>query len=302
MCSATRQGSSPNHAAGGPGQLGNGRQGEPHRVRKPLSRRFWAFWGGWAESEAAGSLVAPELDPRRGRNTPGFGLLSEELDCLGGWRIEPGSGWRRAPTTTAPGSIWTDLVRPPRLRHLPADASSPGGRTSGPAKLDRPGGRTTDCAVRHHCPTSRGNTGLPADCPGRPLTYFRLGGRAFTRSATGRVWRPRRGMGCATPALVGRCPRFALQPHWSAQTTWVVVSHFGLPVMHTCRPAYPAVRQRLAAQLLGRPWHTGGSGRGGSDPPVRGPGTGSDAGVFSHPCPRPLGSLPIHQSLRGKAV
>ena len=27
MCSATRQGSSPNHAAGGPGQLGNGRQG-----------------------------------------------------------------------------------------------------------------------------------------------------------------------------------------------------------------------------------------------------------------------------------
>ena len=168
--------------------------------------------------------------------------------------------------------------------------------------LDRPGGRTTGCAVRHHCPASRGNTGLPADCPGRPLTYFRLGGRAFTRSATGRVWRPRRGMGCATPALVGRCPRFALQPHWSAQTTWVVVSHFGLPVMHTCRPAYPAVRQRLAAQLLGRPWHTGGSGRGGSDPPVRGPGTGSDAGVFSHPCPRPLGSLPIHQSLRGKAV
>ena len=170
-------------------------RGMPHRVWKPLSRRFWAFWGGWAESEAAGSLVAPELDPRRGRNTPGFGLLSEELDCLGGWRIEPGSGWRRAPTTTAPGSIWTDLVRPPRLRHLPADASSPGGRTSGPAKLDRPGGRTTDCAVRHHCPTSRGNTGLPADCPGRPSTYFRLGGRAFTRSATGRVWRPRRKWG-----------------------------------------------------------------------------------------------------------
>ena len=47
---------------------------------------------------------------------------------------------------------------------------------------------------------------------------------------------------------------------------------------------------------------TGGTVRGGSDPPVRGPGAGSDAGVFSHPCPRPLGSLPIHQSLRGKAV
>ena len=47
---------------------------------------------------------------------------------------------------------------------------------------------------------------------------------------------------------------------------------------------------------------TGRSGGDGSDPPVRGPGAGSDAGVFSHPCPRPLGSLPIHQSLRGKAV
>ena len=47
---------------------------------------------------------------------------------------------------------------------------------------------------------------------------------------------------------------------------------------------------------------TGSTDRDGSDPPVRGPGTGSDAGVFSHPCPRPLGSLPIHQSLRGKAV
>ena len=30
----------------------------------------------------------------------------------------------------------------------------------------------------------------------------------------------------------------------------------------------------------------------GSDPPVRGPGTGSDAGVFSHPCPRPFGVAP----------
>ena len=47
---------------------------------------------------------------------------------------------------------------------------------------------------------------------------------------------------------------------------------------------------------------TGSTDRDGSDPPVQGPGTGSDAGVFSHLCPRPLGSLPIHQSLRGKAV
>ena len=47
---------------------------------------------------------------------------------------------------------------------------------------------------------------------------------------------------------------------------------------------------------------TGSTDRDGSDPPVQGPGTGSGPGVFAHPCPRPLGSLPIHQSLRGKAV
>ena len=57
-------------------------------------------------------------------------------------------------------------------------------------------------------------------------------------------------------------------------------------------------------RLRGRPGQhrTSSTDRNGSDLPVRGPGTGSDAGVFSHPCPRPLGSLPIHQSLRGKAV
>ena len=35
--------------------------------------------GGLAESEAVGSLVMHELDPRRGRSTPGFGLPAEEL-------------------------------------------------------------------------------------------------------------------------------------------------------------------------------------------------------------------------------
>ena len=37
------------------------------------------------------------------------------------------------------------------------------------------------------------------------------------------------------------------------------------------------------------PCRAGGTGRGGSDPPRRGLGTGSGAGVFAHPCPRPLG-------------
>ena len=72
--------------------------------------------------------------------------------------------------------------------------------------------------------------------------------------------------------------------------------------MHTGLPAYPLARQRLAVRLLVRPWHTSGSGRGGSDPPVRGPGTGSESGVFAHPCPRPLGVAPDQLSLRGKAV
>ena len=37
---------------------------------------------------------------------------------------------------------------------------------------------------------------------------------------------------------------------------------------------------------------TGSTDRDGSDPPVRGPGTGSEAGVFAHPCPRPPGVAP----------
>ena len=37
---------------------------------------------GWAESEAVGSPVTRELDPRRGRSTPGFELPAEVLDVL----------------------------------------------------------------------------------------------------------------------------------------------------------------------------------------------------------------------------
>ena len=38
----------------------------------------------------------------------------------------------------------------------------------------------------------------------------------------------------------------------------------------------------------------------GSDPPVRGPGTGSGPGVFAHSCPRPPGVAPDQQSLAGR--
>ena len=70
--------------------------------------------------------------------------------------------------------------------------------------------------------------------------------------------------------------------------------------MRTEVPAYPRAQQRHAAAPHGRPWRTGHFGRGGSDPPVRGPGTGSEAGVFAHPCPRPLGSLPANYPYAGR--
>ena len=35
-----------------------------------------------AESKAVGSTVTHELDPRKGRSTPGFELPAEELDIL----------------------------------------------------------------------------------------------------------------------------------------------------------------------------------------------------------------------------
>ena len=47
-----------------------------------------------AESEPAGSRVTHELDPRRGRGTPSFGLPVEELDILAAddRAAEPGRG------------------------------------------------------------------------------------------------------------------------------------------------------------------------------------------------------------------
>ena len=94
-----------------------------------------------------------------------------------------------------------------------------------------------------------------------------------------------------------RCP--ILRPHRSVKTTRGVDSHFGASAMHICRPAYPAVRQRLAARPPGCPWHTSGWGRGGSDP-RQGLGTGSGRGGNSHLVPALLGSLPHQQSLAGR--
>ena len=94
-----------------------------------------------------------------------------------------------------------------------------------------------------------------------------------------------------------------LVPYWSVHETLGVDAHNAPLKMRTRRihlsraVAWSCVRRHPVAGAA-----LGSTDVEGSDPPVRGPGTGSGPGVFSHPCPRPLGSLPIHQSLRGKAV
>ena len=59
-----------------------------------------------------------------------------------------------------------------------------------------------------------------------------------------------------------------------------------------CAPE-PARNRRRGHVLrrggLSGPCRAGGTGRVASDPPVRGPGTGSGPGVLAHPHPRPLG-------------
>lgn len=54
--------------------------------------------------------------------------------------------------------------------------------------------------------------------------------------------------------------------HWSAQTTHRSDVRFGPPAMCMSLPVCPPVRQRLAARLLDRPWHTRPSSRDGRDP------------------------------------
>ena len=69
------------------------------------------------ESEAAGSLVTPVPDHRKGRSSPSWASTGRtRLSCRR--RIEPGSRWRRALPPTAPGSILAVPVgcRPPMPR------------------------------------------------------------------------------------------------------------------------------------------------------------------------------------------
>ena len=131
--------------------------------------------------------------------------------------------------------------------------------------------------------------GTAVSC-GIPLTGRRQSGRPSQRRAIPN----------ALPKRANRWTPPDLRPYLSAQTTWGSDAHCPPPAVRTGPTAHPAARQGLAALPPGRPWRTSGSGRGGSDPPVRGPGTGSGRGGDSHLAPSLQGSLPQHQSLAGR--
>ena len=96
--------------------------------------------------------------------------------------------------------------------------------------------------------------------------------------------------------------RPGLRPYWSVKSTRRVESRILPPAIHTNPPAHPLTRQRLAARPPGCPWHTSGSGRGGSDPPRRRLGTGSGRGGNSHLAPRPPRVAPAPSVPAGRPV
>ena len=61
-------------------------------------------------------------------------------------------------------------------------------------------------------------------------------------------------------------------PQRRVKTTLGGDSQFDPPAIHSVPPAYPQARKSLAAPPSGASWHTGGTCRGGSDPPPRGLG------------------------------
>ena len=88
--------------------------------------------------------------------------------------------------------------------------------------------------------------------------------------------------------------RSRLRPYRSAQTTWGSDAHFGASAMRTGRDgaSHDAAAFYASISQLGKR-RTGETGRDGSDPPVRGPGTGADAvRVFTRSVPAPWGVAP----------
>ena len=94
-----------------------------------------------------------------------------------------------------------------------------------------------------------------------------------------------------------------LVPYWSVHETLGVDAHNAPLKMRTRRihlsrvVAWSCVRRHPVAGAA-----LGSTDVEGSDPPVRGPGTGLGPSVFSHAGPALRGSLPVHGSLSGKAV
>ena len=96
-------------------------------------------------------------------------------------------------------------------------------------------------------------------------------------------------------ARTGAVPMMCLRlvPYWSVHETLGVDAHNAPLKMRTRRihlsraVAWSCVRRHPVAGAA-----LGSTDVDGSDPPVRGPGAGSDAGVFSHPCPPSLGVAP----------
>ena len=92
-----------------------------------------------------------------------------------------------------------------------------------------------------------------------------------------------------------------LVPYWSVHETLGVDAHNAPLKMRTRRihlsraVAWSCVRRHPVAGAA-----LGSTDVEGSDPPVRGPGTGVGPCVFSHAGPCPRGSLPVQRSLAGR--
>ena len=80
---------------------------------------------------------------------------------------------------------------------------------------------------------------------------------------------------------------------------WGVDAHFGAPAMRT-RCEGPSLAAATSCACASRPAGAARAARAveGSDPPVRGPGTGAGLCAFSHAQSHPLGVAPLQLSLR----
>ena len=81
--------------------------------------------------------------------------------------------------------------------------------------------------------------------------------------------------------------------HSPVKTTWGIDSQLAPVTIHTGCLFMRLWLMQLRLVVAGRRGKPGRTDRNGSDPPGRGPGTGLELGVFSHPAPALQGSLPF---------